>query len=76
MFYFIGVQKLVYLRHWNGDIKLKFNEFIASVEYSNTTDAGLSYDLCVFKKNSIYILNSLRQAFVCLKVILEKSLYQ
>lgn len=74
MFYFIRVQILVYLRHGNGDVKLKFNKFIASVEHLNTTDAGLSYDFCVVLKQIYLCLKFFKTTFCLFEVILEESL--
>lgn len=74
MFYFIKIQKLVYLRHENEDVKLKFNKFIASVEYSNATDSGLSYNFYVFLKQMY--LKFLKTSFFQFEGILEKSLDQ
>lgn len=68
--------KISVFETWGWDVKLKFNLFIASVEYSNTNDAGLSYDFCVFLKQMYLYLKFLKTSFCMSEMILEKSLDQ
>lgn len=67
MFSFLMVQIFQYFRHKNGDGKLKFNEFTASIENWDKSGAGLSYDFCVlgFFKKVYFKFFKLRGFFSC-----------